>query len=100
MLFMRTNKDAKNFRLVTAPLADPSPAHWKNLVEHRPDVLLDESRSDPGREVAVIGSRLGAKWSGLPRSRRWCALHPPVLDLQALHASELHRIVGHDGQPA
>jgi len=41
-LFIRTNKDAKNFRLVTAPLADPSPAKWKPLVEHRPDVLLEE----------------------------------------------------------
>ena len=41
-LFIRTNKDAKNFRLVTAPLADPSPAGWKPFVEHRPDVLLEE----------------------------------------------------------
>jgi oligopeptidase B len=41
-LFIRTNRDAKNFRLVTAPLADPSPASWKPFVEHRPDVLLDD----------------------------------------------------------
>ena len=41
-LFIRTNKDAKNFRLVTAPLADPSPAGWKPFVEHRPDVLLED----------------------------------------------------------
>jgi oligopeptidase B len=41
-LFIRTNRDAKNFRLVTAPLADPSPARWTTLVEHRPDVLLEE----------------------------------------------------------
>ncbi len=40
-LFIRTNKDAKNFRLVTAPLTDPSPARWTTLVEHRPDVLLE-----------------------------------------------------------
>jgi oligopeptidase B len=40
-LFIRTNKEAKNFRLVTAPLADPSPARWTPLVEHRADVLLD-----------------------------------------------------------
>jgi oligopeptidase B len=40
-LFIRTNRDAKNFRLVTAPLADPSPARWTTLVEHRPDVLLE-----------------------------------------------------------
>jgi oligopeptidase B len=41
-LFIRTNKNARNFRLVTAPLADPSPARWKPLVEHRTDVLLDD----------------------------------------------------------
>jgi oligopeptidase B len=41
-LYIRTNKDAKNFRLVTAPLSDPSPANWKPLVEHRPDVLLED----------------------------------------------------------
>ncbi len=41
-LFIRTNKDAKNFRLVTAPLADPSPARWQSFVDHRPDVLLQD----------------------------------------------------------
>jgi oligopeptidase B len=41
-LFIRTNRDAKNFRVVTAPLADPSPASWKPFVEHRPEVLLEE----------------------------------------------------------
>jgi oligopeptidase B len=41
-LFIRTNRDAKNFRLVTAPLDDPSPASFKPFVEHRPDVLLED----------------------------------------------------------
>ena len=41
-LYIRTNKGAKNFRLVAAPAADPSPAAWTPLVEHRPDVLLDD----------------------------------------------------------
>jgi oligopeptidase B len=41
VLYIRTNKDAKNFRLVTAPLSDPSPAAWKPLLEHRPEVLLE-----------------------------------------------------------
>ncbi|MFN8092772.1 MAG: S9 family peptidase [Vicinamibacteria bacterium] len=41
LLYIRTNRDAKNFKLVTAPLADPSPSSWKTLVEGRPDVLLD-----------------------------------------------------------
>ncbi|HUL77242.1 MAG TPA: oligopeptidase B, partial [Vicinamibacteria bacterium] len=41
VLFIRTNKGAKNFRLVTAPLSDPSPGNWKAFLEHRPDVLLE-----------------------------------------------------------
>jgi oligopeptidase B len=41
-LFIRTNKDAKNFRLVTAPLEDPAPRHWKTFVEHRSFVLLQD----------------------------------------------------------
>ncbi|MFI5183622.1 MAG: S9 family peptidase [Vicinamibacteria bacterium] len=41
-LFIRTNKDAKNFKLVTAPLADPAPARWKPFVDHRSEVLLED----------------------------------------------------------
>jgi oligopeptidase B len=41
-LFIRTNRDAKNFRLVTAPVSDPSPARWTTLVGHRADVLLED----------------------------------------------------------
>ena len=40
-LFIRTNRDAKDFRIVTAPLADPAPANWKPFVEHRAGVLID-----------------------------------------------------------
>ncbi len=40
LFYIRTNRDAKNFRLVTAPVSSPSPEHWKELVPHRKDVLL------------------------------------------------------------
>ncbi|AMP02593.1 prolyl oligopeptidase family protein [Collimonas pratensis] len=40
-LFILTNKGAKNFRLVTAPLATPDQAHWKELIAHDPNVLLE-----------------------------------------------------------
>jgi oligopeptidase B len=39
--YIRTNKDALEFRLVTAPLDDPRPTNWKELVPHRPGVLLE-----------------------------------------------------------
>jgi oligopeptidase B len=38
--FIRTNRDAKNFRLVTAPVSSPAPENWKELLPHRADVLL------------------------------------------------------------
>ena len=38
--YIRTNREAKNFRLVTAPAATPGPSHWKPFVAHRSDVLI------------------------------------------------------------
>jgi oligopeptidase B len=42
LFYIRTNKDAKNFRLVTAPVEAPQPANWLELIPHRPDVLLED----------------------------------------------------------
>jgi oligopeptidase B len=39
--YILSNKDAKNFRLVKAPVADPSPANWTEVIAHRPDVTLE-----------------------------------------------------------
>ncbi|MDR3496651.1 MAG: S9 family peptidase [Ancalomicrobiaceae bacterium] len=40
-LFIRTNaKDAKDFCIVTAPLASPGRENWQELVPHRPGVLI------------------------------------------------------------
>jgi oligopeptidase B len=38
--YIRTNLDARNFRLMRAPLARPDRAHWEEVVPHREDVLL------------------------------------------------------------
>lgn len=40
MLYIRTNRGAKDFRVVTAPLHDPAPANWKPLVAHQAGVLI------------------------------------------------------------
>ena len=40
LFYIRTNKGAKNFRVVTAPVVQPSEAHWVELVAHRPDVKI------------------------------------------------------------
>ncbi len=42
VLYIRTNRDAKDFRIVTAPLADPRPENWKPFVDHRPGVLVQD----------------------------------------------------------
>ena len=42
LFYIRTNKGAKNFRIVTAPVSDPSEKNWKEFVAHRPAVKLDD----------------------------------------------------------
>ncbi len=38
----QTNLEAKNFRLVRAPISDPRPEMWEELVPARDDVLLED----------------------------------------------------------
>jgi oligopeptidase B len=56
--YLRTNKDARNFRLVTAPVATPGPDHWKDLIPARPDVLLEDV--DLFENFCVASERSGA----------------------------------------
>ena len=41
LFYIRTNKGAKNFRIVTAPVNDPSEKNWKEFVAHDPTVKID-----------------------------------------------------------
>jgi oligopeptidase B len=41
--FIATNDAAPNFRLVSAPVADPSRANWTEVLPHRPDVKVDSA---------------------------------------------------------
>jgi len=40
-LYITTNKDAENYRVVRAPIADPSAKNWKDFIPHNPDVLIE-----------------------------------------------------------
>ena len=40
--YIRTNDQAQNFKLVKAPLANPSKENWIDVVPHRPEVLLED----------------------------------------------------------
>jgi oligopeptidase B len=39
---LRTNLGARNFRLVRAPISDPRPAYWREVVPGREEVLLED----------------------------------------------------------
>ncbi|HXT64212.1 MAG TPA: S9 family peptidase [Pyrinomonadaceae bacterium] len=41
LFYIRTNKGATNFRIVTAPVSDPSEKHWKEFIAHRPAVKVE-----------------------------------------------------------
>ena len=41
LFYITTNKGAKNFRVVTAPIADPSEKNWKPFIDHNPAVKID-----------------------------------------------------------
>ncbi len=40
--YIRTNDMGRNFRLVKAPVADPSSKNWKEVAPHRADVMLQD----------------------------------------------------------
>jgi oligopeptidase B len=42
LFYIRTNKAAKNFRLMTAPVSNPGQANWKELIAHRPEVKVED----------------------------------------------------------
>ncbi|CAN5905030.1 oligopeptidase B [soil metagenome] len=53
--YIRTNKAAKNFRVVSAPYDHPDEAHWKTFVSHRPTVKIEDTDFFAG--FAVISER-------------------------------------------
>ncbi|NHZ79128.1 prolyl oligopeptidase family serine peptidase [Massilia sp. CCM 8695] len=57
-LFISTNKDAKNFRVVRAPLATPGPKFWKELVKHDQAVMVREV--DAFRDFLVVMEKSNA----------------------------------------
>ncbi len=75
LFYIRTNKGAKNFRLVSAPVATPDPGHWIEVVPHRPDVLLEGL--DPFEKFLVVME----KSQGLDRFRIFDIKHKTWRDV-------------------
>jgi oligopeptidase B len=41
-IYIRTNKKAKNYRIVTAPASKPGKKNWQELVAHDPEVKIED----------------------------------------------------------
>src|SRR5207247_6649366 len=39
VFYIRTNLDAKNFKVVVVPVATPSKENWKDFIPHKPNAL-------------------------------------------------------------
>jgi oligopeptidase B len=42
LFYIRVNDTGRNFRLTTAPVAQPSSKHWHELIAHRDSVMLED----------------------------------------------------------
>ena len=63
LFYIVTNDRGRNFRLVTAPVADPRQDNWTEVIPHRDDVMLEDV--DLFSRHMVIHERSG----GFPRLR-------------------------------
>ena len=41
LFYITTNRNAKNFRVVTAPMSDPSEKNWKPFIDHNPAIKIE-----------------------------------------------------------
>jgi len=70
--YIRTNRNAKNFRMVTAPDRDPSEANWKPFLAHDPQALLEGIQLFRGHGVAIHTAEGLRRMRVIDfRSRRW-----------------------------
>src|SRR5437773_1473221 len=75
LFYIRTNKGAKNFRVVTAPVTAPAEKNWKELVAHRPAVKI-------GAIALFANHMVASEWeNGLQR-----------LEVRDLGTGQAHRI--------
>ncbi len=71
--YIRTNKGCRNFRMVTAPMTDPGPANWKDMIPCRENVMVENhdvfadwvvlsEREDALPRIHVISRKTGADY--------------------------------------
>lgn len=49
--YIRTKKNAENYRVVTAPMNDPSEKNWKEFIPHNPNVLIEGINFFKGKAI-------------------------------------------------
>ena len=55
--YITTNKNAQNFRVVTAPISDPSEKNWKPFIDHDPKIKIEGLETFAG--YLVVSEREG-----------------------------------------
>ena len=74
--YIRVNDTGRNFRLVTAPAANSTRAHWQEVLPHRADVMLEDF--DLFRSFFAVTERV----QGLPHLRIFDrASHHPLHEI-------------------
>ncbi|MGH9465873.1 MAG: S9 family peptidase [Terriglobales bacterium] len=63
LFYIRSNRGAKNFQLLTTPVEHPEPEHWRALLAHDPAVLLE------GVELFKDYAVAAERYQGLERLR-------------------------------
>src|ERR1022692_1305308 len=76
LFYIRTNKDGRNFAIMTAPESDPAPKNWKVFIPQQDDVLIEHLDLFQDFAVSVERSRAldhlrvydfhSAKWTAVP----------------------------------
>ena len=76
LFYIRSDKGAKNFQVLTAPEEDPNPKNWKMFIAHDEDVLVDGidlfrdfavsvEKSQALNRMRILDFKSG-KWSMIP----------------------------------
>ena len=76
LFYIRTNKDARNYRVMTAPAPHPGPRNWKEFLPHRKDVLIEDialfkdyavayEKSEALSRMRVLDFKTG-EWTSIP----------------------------------
>ena len=76
LFYITTNKNARNYRVVTAPVANPGPQNWKEFLPAQPDVLIEDislfkdyavavEKAAALNRIRVFNFRTG-EWKALP----------------------------------